>query len=427
MPAIQLGGRLIPFADQPSSTDSPADFFCALARNANNANTKPIPQQRSASEVGHIADPADILAAAARPARVQSADFCHAVFPCLTSIICFADIFSNLAPSCVRLVRFVHCSKMPRSIVNDLSAWRLFLESAKYRSFRKAALSADADPSSVSRRIAQLEENLGVALFDASGRYLKLTEHGRMALRVIEPLIAQANEALKEIQSGELKPTRQLHVLASAGFQNAFLWRAIAQYGEQHPDIHFWVETFRQGDSFFDQLGHGVDIIVTAFFQDNANLHIRKVSSHAKVCVASPGFVKRAGGIASPEDLRRLPLAANVHFMRSLTLTHQSGRIFTERFPYAMICDNSSFLADWAAGGHGVFLGCPSTIAADFIREGRLQRILADWSLSVLEGWAYASAGSCLAPSSPILPFLDFLAVKNTEVIADARHALAAA
>lgn len=261
---------------------------------------------------------------------------------------------------------------------------------------------------------------MGVSLFDTSGRYLKLTEHGRAAIRAIEPLISHANEAIQEIRNGESRPAQQLHILASAGFQNAFLWRAIAKYRELHPDICFWVETFRQGDSFFDQLGHGVDIIVTAFFQDNADLYIRKVSSHLKICVASPGFEQRTGGIASPEALHWMPLAANVHFLRGLTLTHQSGRIFSKRLPYAMIGDNSSFLADWAAAGHGVFLGCPSTIAADLIREGRLKRVLPDWSLPPLEGWAYASATACRTPNSAILPFLDFLAAQNAYIVNDA-------
>ena len=86
-----------------------------------------------------------------------------------------------------------------------------------------------------------------------------------------------------------------------------------------------------------------------------------------------------------------------------------------------MLTDNSSFLADWAAAGCGIFVGCPSTIAADCIREGRLVQVCKEWSLPLLEGWAYASLAEALNPNSLIVTFLDFLEALNRVVLEDAK------
>lgn len=308
---------------------------------------------------------------------------------------------------------------MRNGVLENLGAWKLFIRVAGFRSFRSAAKALDEDPSVVSRRIAQLESALGFRLFDTSGQSLVLTENGRRALRTISPLLDIADKTLADIREGVVRPKRQLHILASAGFQNAFLWRATARFRLIHPDTSFWIETFRQGDSFFDQLGHGVDIIVTSFRQENPNLYLRRVSRHPKVCVASPALAEREGPFEKPQDLGKVPLSANVHFLRSISF-RRGDEVADGPRHFAMLTDNSSFLADWAAAGYGIFVGCPSTIAADRIRERRLVQVCKEWSLPLLEGWAYASLAEALNPNSLIVTFLDFLEALNRVVLEDA-------
>lgn len=119
---------------------------------------------------------------------------------------------------------------MRNGVLENLGAWKLFIRVAGFRSFRSAAKALDEDPSVVSRRIAQLESALGFRLFDTSGQSLVLTENGRRALRTISPLLDIADKTLADIREGVVRPKRQLHILASAGFQNAFLWRATARF-----------------------------------------------------------------------------------------------------------------------------------------------------------------------------------------------------
>lgn len=313
---------------------------------------------------------------------------------------------------------------MRNGVLENFNAWKLFVRVAGFRSFRSAAKAFGEDPSVVSRRIAQLETALGFRLFDTSGQSLVLTEAGRRALRTISPFLDIADKTIADIREGVVRPKRQLHILASAGFQNAFLWRATARFRLIHPDTSFWIETFRQGDSFFDQLGHGVDIIVTSFRQENPNLYLRRVSRHPKICVASPAFIERHGPFETPSDLGKVPLSANVHFLRSLSF-RRGGEVVEKPLRFSMLTDNSSFLADWAAAGYGVFVGCPSTIAADRIRERRLEAVCKGWSLPILEGWAYASLAEALNPDSLIATFLDFLESLNRIVLEDAKKVVA--
>lgn len=86
-----------------------------------------------------------------------------------------------------------------------------------------------------------------------------------------------------------------------------------------------------------------------------------------------------------------------------------------ERANYTILAENSSFLVDWAVPGYGLFIGCPSTIAAGTV----LRLVLVcSWSLATLEEWTYSlEAESRRNNDSLILTFLDYLVSLNEEVV----------
>ena len=89
-----------------------------------------------------------------------------------------------------------------------------------------------------------------------------------------------------------------------------------------------------------EQLGHGVDIIVTSFRQENPNLYLRRVSRHPKVCVASPALAEREGPFEKLQDLGKVPLSANVHFLRSISF-RRGDEVADGPRHFAMLTDNS--------------------------------------------------------------------------------------
>ncbi|MCF0253186.1 MAG: LysR family transcriptional regulator [Duodenibacillus sp.] len=313
---------------------------------------------------------------------------------------------------------------MPSSPLESLPSWRAFVEVARAGSFQDAAPALGVDRSAVSRRIAALEAALGYPLFAARGKRLALTPRGEAALANARDLLGHARLALERIAAGQAAPGRGLHILASPGFSGAFLRRAVVEFQRLRPDCIFEIESLRQNDgTAFRQIGRGIDMLVTASRTEHAGLAAHLVSRHPKLCLASPGLVRRRGPIEQPSDLEGLALAGNPHFKAGLRLVRrEDGAVYEGRLGFRLFSDNSLLLAEWAAAGAGVFIGCPSTIALDYIRQGSLAPVLSHWQLPELTGWAYTSAADADDPDSTVMRFIGLLTELNAQAIAIARR-----
>ena len=90
--------------------------------------------------------------------------------------------------------------------MDEATAMRMFVQVVRAESFSEAARRLDLTPSSVSRTIGALEDNLGVRLLNRTTRRLQLTEAGQVyfehAVRIAGEL-DQARRAVVELQTGE--------------------------------------------------------------------------------------------------------------------------------------------------------------------------------------------------------------------------------
>ncbi|HET9538351.1 MAG TPA: LysR family transcriptional regulator [Mesorhizobium sp.] len=88
----------------------------------------------------------------------------------------------------------------------DIETLRIFGDVARRGSFAVVARDRNTDPSSVSRTIASLEDELHVRLFQRSTRRMTLTEAGAKYLARIEPLIEEIDHARDEALAISVRP-----------------------------------------------------------------------------------------------------------------------------------------------------------------------------------------------------------------------------
>lgn len=291
----------------------------------------------------------------------------------------------------------------------DMFSWQCFLTAAHFGSIRQAAKELRMEPSSVSRRIANLERELGVEFFEKNGAALKLSPDGVIAQKNFAPLVRAQAVAVRNI-SRKIAPVRSsMHVIAPIGYSLVIVRRAIANMDAPAGSVRFWLESGQYGEERFESLGHGIDVIVSTIERDNPKFVKELISNHKNYCFASPLF-SRKHPLNEPKDLLDLPLGGNTQFITNTVFVHKKTHEKQSfALDFSLLSDNTALLMDWAANGHGVLVKSPFTAAAELIKNGNLVRMLKDWELPNNHVWAYAARKDFTSPGSLIPSFFKTL------------------
>ena len=309
----------------------------------------------------------------------------------------------------------------------DLFSWKCFLALVEKGTLRKASKALSLDPSSISRRIANLEEELQTKLLEQQGRQLFLTPEGKAALQNFAPIVEAADAAMKNIPRRAAPDPQFLHIVAPIGYTSTIVRRTVSRFMTMYPDHRFWLESGRYGAEDFDQLGRGIDMIISTIAREHSAFAMIEISDHRNCCFASPSFLARHP-LEKPRDLLGLPLAGNTQFITNRTFTNaKTGEAVSRPFTYALLSDNTNILMDWTANGNGVLINSPFTAAVPYITEERLFPVMTDWHLPNNHVYAYVSKRDIADPRKPLSVLVDVLKSVSDEVNADAEQVYARA
>jgi len=175
-----------------------------------------------------------------------------------------------------------------------------FEAAARRLSFTRAGEELHLTQSAVSRQIKELEEQLGVALFERRHRALALTEAGRVLLPAAVQVLGAMRAATGQLR--ELSGARRLSVATTAGFASLWLIPRLAGFARAHPevDVRIAAEPRMQ-----DLERDGVDVAIRYCPPALAGANAERLRGERVFPVCSPkllGEAKRP--LARPEDLR---------------------------------------------------------------------------------------------------------------------------
>jgi len=179
---------------------------------------------------------------------------------------------------------------------------QLALAVAKRGSFAAAAKEFDLDPSSASRAIAEIEENLGFRLFQRSTRRLSLTEAGAQYIGKIEPLLAELENAREQSAASSKSPRGVLRLTSSVTFGNMRITPLLPKFRARYPDIK--LECIFTEDNL-DLVDQRIDLAVRLGPAVSGDLISARLLDVRYKVVASPAYLRRVPKLEHPKDLEQ--------------------------------------------------------------------------------------------------------------------------
>jgi DNA-binding transcriptional LysR family regulator len=266
----------------------------------------------------------------------------------------------------------------------DLNSLVVFARVVEANSFSKAARRLNMPISTVSRRIAELEDQLGVRLLERSTRNLRLTE---MGAEVLEHAIrtTEIGEAVDNIVSNRLSTVSgMLRLSAPPTLSDTLLTPLVTAFQASYPDVRIQIFVT---DRFIDHIAEGIDLAFRLGPLRDSSLVARKILTYRHQLVASPAYLQSRRPPEAPKDLLDHPLLAFWHREpeTSWTLFHKDGNskeTITFR-PYLAINDYAGLAPALLAGGGIGEL--PPVVQPHLVRGGRLLEVMPDWRLPTFD------------------------------------------
>lgn len=173
----------------------------------------------------------------------------------------------------------------------DLLALADFNLVARHGGFGRAARAAGRPKATLSRRVAELEADLDLRLFERGARTLKLTEEGQALFERTGALLTELDETAAEIASGGDKPRGRLRISAPLLFSQTAMGRLAAGFALKYPEVRLEVTT---EDRTVDLIEEGYDLAIRVNPDPDERLVGRVFLRDRLVVVASPKLVRRA-------------------------------------------------------------------------------------------------------------------------------------
>ncbi len=178
----------------------------------------------------------------------------------------------------------------------------IFVAVVQAKGFSAAARQLNLSPSYVSKRVRSLEESLETQLLKRSTHYLSLTELG-------EAFFRQCTEALDLLQGARTDVLERaehirgtLRVFAALGFGEYVLWRLVAEFARQFPEINVELGIGLRATNVLET---GSDIAIRSADLPDSSLERRELGVLNYHICAAPGYLAQAGTPATPRDLPR--------------------------------------------------------------------------------------------------------------------------
>jgi len=179
----------------------------------------------------------------------------------------------------------------------NLNALIDFMLIATNEGLGKASRASGTSKATLSRRIADLEEQLGVRLIERSARGLKLTEAGALLMGRAEGPLSELSEALCAVREGVATPRGRLRIAAPVLFSQLAMGRLSAEFCALYPEVEIEVIS---DDRQVDLIEERFDIAIRVNPKPDSSLVGRCFVKDRLVVVAAPDLAKPVHGTISP-------------------------------------------------------------------------------------------------------------------------------
>lgn len=287
--------------------------------------------------------------------------------------------------------------------MHDLNEMAIFARVVEEGSFTRAAEKVGLPKSTVSRKISQLEERIGVRLLHRTTRQLRTTDSGASYYEYCARMVAEAEEADLLVQNMQAEPAGKIKITVPLGFGTEFFSGVVREFMQLHPKMALDI---RMENKVVDLVGEDVDVAIRVADLPDSSMVARSMGTAVLMLVASPEYIAKRG---TPETLGDLKDHDYIHYMDSPIEMVGPGGIQESYFHPRLIIDDMRFSLTLVLEGGGI-AAIPLMLCAEHLMEGNLVRLLPNYhfphrSLNLV----YPSRKQL---STKVLAFIDFMLEK---------------
>ena len=294
--------------------------------------------------------------------------------------------------------------------MQDLNDLYYFVQVVEHGGFAQAGRALGLPKSKLSRRIALLEERLGVRLIQRSTRHFSVTDVGQTYYAHCKAMLVEAEAAQEAIDITRSEPRGIVRLTCPTALLDTRVDAMLADFMVANPRVELHVESTNRR---VDVIGEGVDIAIRVRpppLQDS-DLVLRTLAERGQSLVASPGLVERCGLPQSPADLARYPsLALGAPQAEYLWRLYGPDGAQAEIYHRPRLVTGSMLaLRSAAIAGVGV-VQLPTMMVGESLAAATLVDVLPQWAPRREIIHAVYASRRCLLPS--VRALLDYLVTR---------------
>lgn len=299
--------------------------------------------------------------------------------------------------------------------LQDLNDLYFFAAVVEHGGFSSAGRALGIPKSRLSKRIAQLEDRLGVRLLQRTTRRFVVTEVGERFYGHCRAVLEEARAAQDAVDELRTEPRGVVRVSCPVSLVQTVLGHVLPEFLAQHPKMQVRLQAT---DRRVDVIGEGFDVAirVRSKLDTDATLVMRTFGQSRVLAVASPDLLKQYGRPQVPSDLSKLPALTNHEHEGAHSwelLDAQGERVVVDIQP-RLICGDFAALLECAKRGIGATL-LPEFVCGPGVARGELEVVLPDWSAP--QGTMHFVYPSRRGLLPGVRAFVDFLAEKLPDTV----------
>jgi LysR family transcriptional activator of dmlA len=281
-----------------------------------------------------------------------------------------------------------------------------FVLLAKHGNLSATARALDMTPPAATKRLALLEQRLGVRLVNRTTRRASLTSEGETYLQHAGRILAEIREMEDQVTSSRTEPRGVLRVNATLGFGRTVIAPLVSDYARLHPDVEVQLEVTDRPVDLVDQ---GCDVAVRFGAPPDSRLSARRLLSNRRFLCAAPAYLRQYGMPQTPADLAAHRCIIHRQNDEAYGVWRFARNRQTEvvKVRGALSSNDGDIVLGWALDGHGILIRSEWDLAK-YLETGRLQRLLPAFTLAPADLFVYYPSRHHL--SARVRTFVDFLA-----------------
>ena len=250
-------------------------------------------------------------------------------------------------------------------------------------SLGSAARELGITTAAVSKRLAQIEERLGLSLVNRTTRRMSLTPEGEVYLEHARKILGEIDDMEHILWGSTQTPKGLLRVNATLGFGRTQIAPLISEFVKQYPLVDIQLQLSVNPPPITDDL---FDVCFRFGHPPDSRAIAKLIAPNNRIVVASPNYLKKFGVPKTPSDLikhncigiRQGDEAYGLWRFASSKSKNQRESTEDIKIRGNLTTNDGEIAVNWALDGHGILLRAEWDVAR-YIKSGRLVHILENY------------------------------------------------